>query len=337
MKRIFYTIVLLFIFNVLQAQQAISILFVNDNKAFAPNTQTMVSALQQTGFTFSTFDAVAQMRSPVYNELKDYDLVIWYTSTDGVGLYFWNGNDQDNPHLMQYLNNGGKLVVMGNDFLYDRYMTPSTFSPGDFVYNYLGTMVYQAQSYGDDGGLGVQQLDLVGGHTITSLNPVQWIFSTLWWADACLPVPGAVPAYRMGPTSYVLSNYFASIYFQSGNFATLSMFFDPALINTDANRIQLLTQVINYFRNLVGLSHDRKPSNALSVWPLPASGWVRINLNEGGHNRILLTDATGRVIRKMELAEEQAEILLDLSHLAPGIYNLTVLPYSLSRKIVITR
>lgn len=222
MKKVFFILILWLLTFAGRAQQNINILFVNDNAVFAPNTDTMLYALQHTGFTFDVFDAVIQGRSSEYQELKDYDLVLWYTSTDGVGLYFWNGTDESNPHIIEYLNNGGKLVVMGNDFLYDRFVTPTTFTPGDFVYDYLGTLVYYAQSYGDDGGQGVPQLDLVEPQSITTLNPVQWIYPTLWWVDACLPLPGAQPVYQMGPTSYALSDYYSSIYYHPGNFATLS-------------------------------------------------------------------------------------------------------------------
>ncbi|MDN5330581.1 MAG: hypothetical protein PWP35_2368 [Bacteroidales bacterium] len=83
---------------------------------------------------------------------KTLTCLLWYTSTDRVGFYFWNDTDENNLHIINYLNNGGKLVVIGNDFLYDRFATPSTFAPGDFVYDFLGTLVYYAQSYGDDGG-----------------------------------------------------------------------------------------------------------------------------------------------------------------------------------------
>ena len=76
MKKIPFTVILWFSIFVGQAQQNISILFVNDNAVFAPNTDTMLYALQHTGFAFDVFDAVAQGRSPEYDELKDYDLVL---------------------------------------------------------------------------------------------------------------------------------------------------------------------------------------------------------------------------------------------------------------------
>ncbi|MBK9291271.1 MAG: hypothetical protein IPM52_06570 [Bacteroidetes bacterium] len=337
MKKLYLTLLILTSFLGLHAQQTISILYVNDNAAFAPNTETLIAALQQTGYSFAIFDAVAQQRSPEFNELKDYDLVLWHTSTDGVGLYFWNGNDQDNPHIMAYLNNGGNLVVMGNDFLYDRYFTPTTFAAGDFVHDYLGTMVYHAQSYGDDGGQGVPQLDLVPGHNITSLNPVTWIFSTLWWADACLPVPGAVPVYKMGPASYPLSNYYASIFYQGSNFATLSMFFDPALIDTDANRTALMGDVINYFQNLVGLRQQKANDKILKVFPSPANQYVQFVLPDDQATRLIITDASGKQRGNLPVAIGDQVLRLDVSSFGPGIYQISTYPGNHSQRFIISR
>jgi hypothetical protein len=141
MKQVLIIILWVFCFSLfsLHEQNSLNVLFVNDNSVFSYNTDTVVNTLNATGLTYDIFDARDSLRSPTIAEMENYDLLIWYCSTDGVGNFLWNGNDTDNTDLMAYLETGGYLWVMGNDFLYDRYDTPHTFSEGDFLYDYLGT------------------------------------------------------------------------------------------------------------------------------------------------------------------------------------------------------
>jgi hypothetical protein len=220
---------------------------------------------------------------------------------------------------------------MGNDFLYDRYATPTTFTRGDFVYDYLGTQVYYAQSYGDDGGQGVPRLDLVDGQSIATLNPVQWIYPTLWWVDACLPIPGAQPVYQMGPPSYLLADYYSAIYYQPIGFATLSLFFDPALIDTYAHRLLLLGDIINYFQNMVGIHKEASAKIELKIWPSPASTLLHISLKQNKASRILISNSTGQVVKQIQTRGNEEEIKLDVSEFLPGIYNATLWPGAQSR------
>jgi hypothetical protein len=259
-----------------------NILFVNDNAVNTSNTSMIIEAINETGYGLTIFDAVENMASPTFDELMAYDLVIWYTSTDGVGLYLWNGIDEDNQELISYLEFGGNLWVMGNDFLYDRYATPWDFSSGEFVYDYLGTSQYYAQSYGDDGNVGVAQLDLEAGQEITSLNPILWSFATAWWIDACLARAEAIPVYRMGPGDYMFDDYLSGIYYPTETYHTLSFFFDPALMDTDANRTALFTDVLSYFEALMTTDTEEieNPSgNPIHVacYPNPAKNFIHIS------------------------------------------------------------
>lgn len=339
MKRFFPFIIIIWSFGInATGQSAFSILFVNDNAVFAPNTTAVMTAIQQNGFSFSTFDAVAHMRSPTFDEMKLFDLVIWYTSTDGVGLYFWNGAEEDNPHLISYLESGGNLVVMGNDFLYDRYTTPYTFQPGSFVHDFMGTLTYYAQSYGDDGFVGLPQLDLLPGQTIATLNPVQWVFPTLWWADACVPLPSAIPVYKMGPITYPLSNYFSAIYYQGSNFSTLSLFFDPALINTDANRANLMGSIINHFQNLVTLRENITLPRALRFSPSVFAQCSSILLPENNNsNEIRIFDSMGRMVKRQMLLQGTSVLPWDASDLRPGYYTAVAYPEGISGRFTIVR
>jgi hypothetical protein len=298
------------------------LLFVNDNSINPDNTLTMLNTLDSMGVPYGYFNAVDSARSPSALEMQNYKLVLWYMSSDGVGRYFWNATDSDNPEIIAYLQGGGRMVAMGTDFLYDRYSTPTTFVPGDFMYDYMGTSEYHAQSYGDDGGLGVAELDTVPGNGIVTLNPVQWVFSTLWWVDACLPAPTAQPVYQMGPPSYVFSNYYSAIANTSGDFHTMAMFFDPALIDTQEHLMQLLNDIVHYYV-LLGVN-DNSPSvsqNECRIYPNPTGDRTTLMVASPPASWALtVTAVTGQEMIVPFSVVSKDRATLDVSGLAAGIY-----------------
>jgi hypothetical protein len=301
-----------------------SILFVNDNAINPDNTVIIQNALDQTMFGYEVFDAVSENRAPNFSEMAPYSLVIWYTGTDGVARFFWNANDTDNTDLMFYLAEGGSLWVMGNDFLFDRYGSSYDFSAGEFVYDYLGIDNYFGQSYVDDGGLGVPQLDLVAGQTVSTLDPILWSFATLWYADACIPLANAQSIYNMGPDSYVLSGYSSAVLYNTPTHNTLSFFFDPALMDTDENRETLFTDVIDYFLLLNGTENQEIPTQ-FSVYPNPVvqgeAAWLQINKNEFIGENIRIYDASGRLMFSQEITNAKTtKINLPANDMLPGVY-----------------
>jgi hypothetical protein len=66
----------------------------------------------------------------------EYDLVIWETGENYDLNQTLTDTDEDN--LAIYLDNGGKLILSAQDYLYDRYYMYNNFYPGDFPYEYLG-------------------------------------------------------------------------------------------------------------------------------------------------------------------------------------------------------
>jgi len=341
MKHALITIQLIFIISSfsLYGQNSFNVLFVNDNSVFSNNTDTVLHALNATGLNFDIFDARDSLRSPNITEMVNYDLLIWYCSTDGVGNFLWNGNDTDNTDLMAYMETGGYLWVMGNDFLYDRYAAPHNFSEGDFVYDYLGTWEYHAQSYGDDGGTGVAELNLTAP-AFSSLNTIQWIFPTAWWVDACVPVSAASSIYEMGPDGYALADYSSAIGYASESHFAVTLFFDPALIITFQDRLQLFSDILNYFTLFSGNEEIYYGRNRLQVFPNPIKTSFSISLPEEMHLddvELILTTIQGKLLnyRIVEITGKSA--LIQTDHLIPGLYLLraTSGEYTMTEKIIV--
>lgn len=325
MKKVILSIALSLITPVIFGQVFLNVLFVNDNKINTSNTNVVLSNLGAVTGGFDIFNAVDSLRGPTFDELSQYNFVIWYCSSDGVGLNLWNGNDTDNENLKMWLDvyPYAGLWLMGTDILYDRWSAPSLFNAGDFVYDYLGLQEYHAQSYGDDGGLGVARLDNTGLFGQMNFTPVQWQFPTAWWVDACLPSPNAFPLYSMGPEGYLFDDYCSAIVnLQSPTTPRITYFFDPALMDSDANMQYLFEETFWYITNLITAIDDQpSPRDAsLSLSPNPATGLMKISFPQPETIRqITVYNTLGKAVIQNIPATPQ----IDVAPLAPGVYLLT--------------
>ena len=239
----------------LSKPSGMKILLVDDDDYSRPDHLPRIEeTIEAAGYTYTLFGAADSGRSPTADEMSAFDLVVWYTANDGVGQQFWAGQDTLNQELKSYLDNGGKLWVIGNDVIYDRYgKAPDDFAPGDFLYDYLGVARYVAQSKADDGGVGVPMLLRYPKQNICSVDTLKWYFSSggLWYADGCTPVEGAVPVYLMGPDTYPLAGLAAAIYYDNGTSKVLSCFFDPYYMDTPERRTAFFKDVLSFFENPV--------------------------------------------------------------------------------------
>jgi hypothetical protein len=320
MKKILF--VLTGAFMALFTQAQMKTLFVNDNSVNPANTTSILETIAATGFEYDLFDAVAESRSPVLAEMEAYDLVIWYMSSDGVGRYFWNGDDSDNPEIVGYLTRGGWMWVIGTDFMYDRYSTPTFFEGEDFPLKFLGVQEYHAQSYADDGLQGVPQLDLAPEQKILTLDPVYWMFPTLWYADAMVVSTKAAPIYYMGPEEYVFSDFASAIYSDYEAFKVLSFFFDPALMDNEDNRLFMFKEVIGFFFQHVGIQSNTNTDKYIKVFPNPASDviFIRIETSSATDIPVVIHDIRGRVIHESVIPSFTTELSVNSGDWSPGVY-----------------
>ncbi len=162
-----------------------SLLFVDDDNKWN-NEYTITDPLDNLGFTYDVFDCgdIGGIPDtlPTSATLSGHDLVIWFTGDDGAldNLAFWDVQDIDNSELKSFLDAGGKLWIVGRDWMYDRYGAADagpedSFTAGDFCYDYLGIQSYDSQTYTSaDSTQGVAYLDLVEGNGFVGLDPLGW-------------------------------------------------------------------------------------------------------------------------------------------------------------------
>lgn len=210
------------------------VLFVDDSGDTFGNTEYLASALDSLGYESVYIDAYGSAESPTAEQMSEFDLVIWHTSSWGLGLQLWDGADADNLELLIYLSQpNANLWLIGLDFFYDRYgAAPVTFQSGDFAYDFLGISKYDVQSYADDGGLGVPVVHPAPAQPIAGLADINWQFSTLWYADGFELRPEATPVYLFGDNAYPLGGKPTGVFYHpEGGARVLTYGFDLSLAN----------------------------------------------------------------------------------------------------------
>lgn len=254
------------------------VLFVNDNNNITYNTDTVLNDLTAAIGAYDVYDIEASGGvPPSFSTLDAHDLVIWYCSNDGTELGFWDATAQDD--ILQYVFTGKKLWIIGLDLFYAFYPPPPhAFAAGDLAFDVMGIGSYDAQSFGDDGGLGVSEMFVdpsVAAHFQADLH---WSVGTLWWADACTPLPGTQVIYRMGPAGYALADAPSMVHFHGLGTNVMSTLFEPALIDTYEARVDFLQESIAYLEVVTGID-VQGTSAPLHIAPGPA-GDVLVRMDE---------------------------------------------------------
>ena len=282
------------------SQGQLSILFVDDSDDTFGNAEVFYNAISAVGYSATYYDAIAEEASPDDVMLSDYDLVIWYTSSDGTDLYLWNANEEDNEALEIYLEDGGMLWLVGLDFLFDKYGgAPYEISAGDFAYDYLGVFNYEAQTFADDFGVGVPLVEPDMNSPIPGLEEISWQFETLWYVDAVVAREGVESVYVMGDEEYVFAGKSCALYNESDVFKVLSYYFDLSLAANPAMLNANVSTVLDYFNAfVVGVEETETP--VFQLYPNPNNGLINLEYPSVSDQilNLELLDLQGRVIQQ---------------------------------------
>ncbi|MGB5417575.1 T9SS type A sorting domain-containing protein [Algibacter sp.] len=209
------------------------ILLVTDNDVDLTDNTTFYNSLLTTTYTNITLHDSNTSGLPTSTQLNQADLVIWFCGDDGFELNFWTNGIGGYTALKTYLDNGGKLWLIGSDVIYEFYgSAPDNFISGEFMYDYAWLSSYNMQSYVDDGNLGVPQADKTNNANDSFPSTLTWIFSTLWYADGVTTRAEAESIYEFGPETYPNSGETTMAFYENSTFGVMTTFFNPTSINT---------------------------------------------------------------------------------------------------------
>jgi len=329
--RKFY-ILLTFILTSLQSFSQ-SVLFVDDSGDQFSNSEILASTLDSLGTEYYYYDAYGLNQAPLYEEMLEFDVVLWHTSTWGVGLHLWNKDKTINPELVKYLDDPkSKFWLIGNDFMYDKYSLPVVdFTEGDFALDYLGISQYKAQSYANDGNVGVESV-VPTNATPINVETLTWSVGNLWYGDAFNVAEAVTPVYSMrGNDTYPLNGEITGHLFPNPDKGTVLVYgFDLSLAENFDMMKENVREVLRYFN---GLSNTRKNQSLavdISVYPNPTNGPLNINITSAYEidakvelynlQHIKIADLSEHV----KLSKETWNTSYDMSALPQGYYYVRV-------------
>lgn len=309
------------------------VLFVDDSGDQFSNSQILASTMDSLGIEYYYYDAYGLNQSPLYEEMLDFDVVIWHTSTWGVGLHLWNTDKSENEEVKKYLDNPkSKFWLIGNDFMYDKYGTPVVnFQEGDFAFDYLGINQYKAQSYNNDGDIGLLSVVPTNATPINA-ETLTWSVGNLWYGDAFNIVDPVIPVYSMrGDDIYPLNGEITGYLYPNPDKGTVLVYgFDLSLAKTFTMMKENVREVLKYFSGFSDTHKNQSLAVNISVYPNPTNGPLNIKINSA-------TDVNAKVelynLRHEKVADLSGQITLsheywnttyDMSTLPQGYYYVRV-------------
>ncbi|MFK8045203.1 MAG: T9SS type A sorting domain-containing protein [Crocinitomicaceae bacterium] len=321
MKNIY--VLLLFAITTLKLS-AQDILLINDNDNISQNTDTFLLALQNSNYsTFTFYNHVDSSQMPTLTYLNNFDILIYYASTDGGGLGLWDIGQNGNNAIRGFLANGGRGWFIGTDLLFaGGYSTPSTFTQTSFAYEFLGLESYDSQSYGDDGNMGVSNIYTTAAAPTAFPSILGWTLGTLWWVDGVTSRTEATNLYEMGPSNYPLYQAVCMTHFRDEYTNALSSFFDPALIlghNTD--RVDFINESLDYLWPYQ-LSIDNNTIKTLKLYPTIASDIITVKNSFQKDFEYEIINISGQIIKTGSVNSNLFSI--PVSSFPTGIYFLKV-------------
>lgn len=322
------------------------VLLVNDNGNGTDRYLVIEDALKAGNYNHKVFNASSKGMAPDLALLSNFNFVIWYTGNDGVNLHFWDTSDTTdfkcNTALKEYADNGGVVWLQGLDFFFDVYgssysgknaegdSTIAAFEAGSFVYDYLGIKDYLAQTHQNDGVFsdGVQQIDLTEENKMTEINPIDWVWSTMWNADVIDVTDNAIPLYYMGPETYDFSLYYAMVYNKMGKAEFVTSTFETGKIKTQDDTNQFFKEVLDYFEKNNTAVARVEDEIKFNIHPNPASKYVNVEFSLEKFQKVAIQiyDISGKIVYNKSVTgvHDMYNATINTSDMAAGIYSLVV-------------
>jgi len=298
------------------------ILLINDNDNITQNTDTFLLALQNSNYqNYTYYNLVDSTSMPSYDYLSGFDILIYYASTDGIGLGIWDNGVNGNAALQGFLIDGGRAWFIGSDILFaGGYMAPTTFNTSDFAYEYLGLESYNNQSYGNDGGLGVSEIFRHSSAPTTFPTSLEWVFSTAWWVDDITSRVGATDLYEMGPSGYALHEAVCMTHYTDAVTNAMTSFFDPALIlGTTTDRVDFINSSIDYLWSFdLGFSDEPESVSTIKIYPSQAENYINIETTLTTNLSFEVYSMLGSVVISGEL--NNSTTVINVQDLEAGMY-----------------
>jgi len=326
----FIVVTMLLFLSILISFGQKSIIFIEDSADTFGNSRYLATALDSLALDYFYYDTETS-GIPELEILTAFDLVIWHTSTWGVGLYFWVGSNTEEHLIKKYLDTpNANLWLIGNDFMFEKYNSaPDNFTQGSFPYDYLGITSYKAQSYGDDGGLGVPYLVPTSPNVIEDLTDIRWVFTHLNWADSYEIRETATPIFEFGDDNYPLKGGITGYFYPRENGSNVMTFgFDLSLCSSKDTMVNTVQKVTNFFFKVSSTNNITTEKQLFKVYPSIITNEVYILTNQNSSKNLSMTlyNTQGQIAfqSKVDIYEGSVKNISIPESLPKGIYYCTL-------------
>jgi len=271
------------------------------------------------GLAYAGNTSYASTRSDVFIKASQA------TKLNGIGhIYFNIGwtfpsyTDALVGEFSTFLDNGGRLMVSGQDAGWDTWDNAGTATTKSFYTNYLHS------SFDDDGGaannlLVIEANDLVY-NSILSTSAITNVYgSTYFYPDQISATSTGHEAmyYNTAKTKT------ACVWGANGTYKTVNFGFSLEMIADTNVRKEVMKITHDFFHDLIsGIEMQEKLNQLMGQnYPNPATNYTNINFSENNNTMtFILTDINGKIIQNMLIPAHTKTIQLNISNLEKGVY-----------------
>ena len=269
-----------------------------DGSAWAPESFTdcwpmFQHALDTNEFTYTYFEVIdGDEDGPDLATMQEYDIVIVF-----CGEVWAGGNtltDNDEANLAAYMDDGGKVFLSAQDWLWDKYSSAGSFAVGEFPLDYFGVWTVVQDFWEIDSPDLASAVGSIGTVVEGIEFQVEDIFTTEkdgLYIDMITDYFG-VPFFEItDPTpGGICALQFEGVDFRSV-FTTLSF----AGITESEKRGLLMANIVAFLYGSVGENEITASNSQMNIYPNPAVNYVTVT-SENDIENIEIFNTVGQII-----------------------------------------
>ncbi|HKK89411.1 MAG TPA: T9SS type A sorting domain-containing protein, partial [Saprospiraceae bacterium] len=217
--------------------------------------------------------------------------------------------------LINFMDAGGNLFLAGQDVAWDISENLGNPSTRLFLSGYLKA------AYVDDGNAANNPVSGAEDGIFSDFEDFtlfDYYGGGNFYPDQVAPSGGSSPAFVYnGDESRI-----GGVYFDSGVYKMVYMGFGLEMVQDAAVRADLMKRVHDYFEGLVNNEETASLARTVRIFPNPVQGGnlnIEVKLESGNQLQLVLTDATGRTVRNVEINSNGLSTI-DVSGLSTGVY-----------------
>ncbi|MCB0514964.1 MAG: Omp28-related outer membrane protein [Chitinophagales bacterium] len=262
-----------------------------------------------------------------------------------IGWTFPAFTDEEVVILGQFLDNGGNLLVAGQDVAWDTFDTASGAANGtqntrEFVYNYLGV------DFVDDGGSTNASIHSISTDPIFGNVGSSDIFaaftSSYYYPDVIKLADGISTASAIFDYNDN-SSLVCGIRNESANYKTVYIAIGMEMVENESVRNDIITKAHNWFYDGVEIIGFENLNNeqAVGIYPNPAQNKLSLVTNNiSGKVLVQLNDLSGRLVKSYIVDATSGNTSISLDEVTNGAYLCQIFSESAllsSQKLVILK